>query len=116
MNAEILAIGSELLTPGRLETNAAYLTARLLECGIAVGARVTVADDATLLTSAFRVALGRAELVAAEVVVPALRVQLEGPAEHSPGVERTREERGAVRDRDGRRRRRRRAQQAPPGE
>jgi nicotinamide-nucleotide amidase len=65
MNAEILAIGSELLTPGRVETNAVYLTARLLECGIAVGARVTVADDAELLASAFRAALARAELVVA---------------------------------------------------
>jgi nicotinamide-nucleotide amidase len=65
MNAEILAVGSELLTPGRSETNAVYLTARLLECGIAVGARVTVADDAALLASAFRAALSRAELVVA---------------------------------------------------
>jgi len=65
MNAEILAIGSELLTPGRSETNAVYLTARLLECGIAVGARVTVADDAALVASAFRAALSRAELVIA---------------------------------------------------
>jgi nicotinamide-nucleotide amidase len=65
MNAEILAIGSELLTPGRSETNALYLTARLLECGIAVGARVTVADDAALVASAFRAALSRAELVIA---------------------------------------------------
>jgi nicotinamide-nucleotide amidase len=65
MNAEILAIGSELLTPGRLETNAVYLTARLLECGVSVGARVTVADDPALLESAFRTALSRAELVIA---------------------------------------------------
>jgi nicotinamide-nucleotide amidase len=65
MNAEVLAIGSELLTPGRTQTNAVYLTARLLECGIAVGARVTVADDAALLASAFRAALARAELVIA---------------------------------------------------
>jgi len=65
MNSEILAIGSELLTPGRSETNAVYLTARLLECGIPVGARVTVADDAALLESAFRAALSRAELVIA---------------------------------------------------
>jgi nicotinamide-nucleotide amidase len=65
MNAEILAIGSELLAPGRLETNAVYLTARLLECGVSVGARVTVADDAALVESAFRTALSRAELVIA---------------------------------------------------
>jgi nicotinamide-nucleotide amidase len=63
--AEILAVGSELLTPGRVETNGAYLTARFLEAGIAVGARVTVADDPALLESAFRTALGRASIVIA---------------------------------------------------
>jgi nicotinamide-nucleotide amidase len=63
MNAEILAIGSELLAPGRSETNAVYLTARLRECGVSVGARVTVADDAALVESAFRSALSRADLV-----------------------------------------------------
>ena len=63
MRAEILAVGSELLTPLRSDTNALYLTARLLEAGIAVGARVTVADDPELLASAFRGALSRADVV-----------------------------------------------------
>ena len=65
MRAEILAVGSELLTPLRSDTNALYLTAKLLEIGIDTGARVTVADDAGLLESAFRTALGRAEIVIA---------------------------------------------------
>jgi nicotinamide-nucleotide amidase len=65
MRAEILAVGSELLTPLRSDTNALYLTARLLEVGIDTGARVTVADDAALLESAFRTALGRADIVIA---------------------------------------------------
>jgi nicotinamide-nucleotide amidase len=63
MRAEILAVGSELLTPLRSDTNALALTARLLEIGVGVGARVTVADDAALLESAFRTALSRAEVV-----------------------------------------------------
>jgi nicotinamide-nucleotide amidase len=63
MRAEILAVGSELLMPGRVETNASYLTTRLLEIGIAVGARITVADDHALLESAFRTALGRADVI-----------------------------------------------------
>jgi nicotinamide-nucleotide amidase len=63
VRAEILAVGSELLTPLRSDTNALFLTARLLEIGIAVGARVTVADDPALLESAFRCALSRADLV-----------------------------------------------------
>jgi nicotinamide-nucleotide amidase len=65
LRAEILAVGSELLTPLRLETNASYLTGRLLEIGIEVGARVTVADDSALLESAFRSALVRADIVIA---------------------------------------------------
>jgi nicotinamide-nucleotide amidase len=65
MRAEILAVGSELLTPGRLETNATYLTGRLLEIGIPVGVRLTVADDHALLESAFRQALDRAQIVIA---------------------------------------------------
>ncbi len=63
MRAEILAIGSELLTPLRSDTNALHLTARFLEAGVEVGARVTVADDFGLLESAFRVALQRADVV-----------------------------------------------------
>jgi len=65
MRAEILAVGSELLTPLRSDTNALYLTAKLLEIGIDTGARVTVADDAALLESAFRNALARADVVIA---------------------------------------------------
>lgn len=65
MRAEILAVGSELLTPERTDTNALYLTERLRELGVEVGARVTVADDPGLLESAFRTALTRADLVIA---------------------------------------------------
>jgi nicotinamide-nucleotide amidase len=63
VRAEILAVGSELLVPGREETNATEITARLRQIGIDVGARVTVADDRDLLESAFRTALSRADLV-----------------------------------------------------
>jgi nicotinamide-nucleotide amidase len=65
MRAELLAVGSELLGPLRAETNTLWLTDRLLEAGVEVAARVTVADDAALLESAFRSALGRADLVIA---------------------------------------------------
>jgi nicotinamide-nucleotide amidase len=65
MRAEILAVGSELLTPLRTDTNALYLTAKLLEAGVEVGARVTVADDAGLLASALRAALAHADVVIA---------------------------------------------------
>jgi nicotinamide-nucleotide amidase len=65
VRAEILAVGSELLTPLRSDTNALHLTGKLLEVGVEVGARVTVADDAALLTDAFRTALARADIVIA---------------------------------------------------
>ncbi len=65
MRAEILAVGSELLTPLRSDTNALWLTERLIEIGIEVGARTTVADDPSLLESAFRTGLSRADLVIA---------------------------------------------------
>jgi nicotinamide-nucleotide amidase len=65
MRAEILAVGSELLMPGRVETNATFLSGRLLELGIEVAARITLADDAALLESAFRGALARADVVLA---------------------------------------------------
>ena len=65
MKAELLAIGSELLGPLRAETNSLWLTERLLDAGIEVSARATLADDAALLESAFRVALARADVVIA---------------------------------------------------
>ena len=61
--AEIIAVGSELLTPLRSDTNALVLTARLREIGIEVVARTTVADDAALLEGAFRSAIARADVV-----------------------------------------------------
>jgi len=63
MRAEILAVGSELLSPLRSDTNALWLTERLREVGVEVGARITVADDASLLASAFETALSRADIV-----------------------------------------------------
>jgi len=63
MRAEILAVGSELLTPQRSDTNALHLTERLRDAGVEVTMRITVADDAALLEAAFRGALERADLV-----------------------------------------------------
>lgn len=65
MRAEVLAVGSELLVPGRAETNGTYITTKLREVGVVVGARGTIADDLELLASAFRTALSRADVVIA---------------------------------------------------
>ncbi len=65
LKAELVAIGSELLGPLRAETNSLWLTERLLDAGIEVTARTTLADDMTLIESAFRAALARADVVIA---------------------------------------------------
>jgi nicotinamide-nucleotide amidase len=65
MQAELLAVGSELLVPGRQETNAVTITRYLLERGCRVLARTTIADDAQALTDSFRLAWSRADLVIA---------------------------------------------------
>lgn len=63
MRAELLAVGSELLGPLRSETNSGWLTERLLDAGIEIAARATVADDGALLESAIRGSLSRADVV-----------------------------------------------------
>lgn len=65
MRAEILAIGSELMDPLRVETNALHITGRLFDVGVEVGARLVLVDDHILIVSAFRTALDRADLVIA---------------------------------------------------
>jgi nicotinamide-nucleotide amidase len=65
LNAELLAVGSELLGPLRTETNTLWLTERLLDAGVEVVARTTLADDLPLLGSALREALSRADVVIA---------------------------------------------------
>ncbi len=65
MRAHLLAVGSELLGPLRTETNTLWLTERLLDSGIEVAARATLADDLGLLESAFRDALSGADVVVA---------------------------------------------------
>ena len=49
VKAELLAVGSELLGPLRAETNTLWLTERLLDAGIEVAARATLADDLALV-------------------------------------------------------------------
>jgi nicotinamide-nucleotide amidase len=65
MRAEVVAVGSELLVPPRGETNAAYITGRLREAGVPVAARLTLADELELLSSAFQASLARSEIVIA---------------------------------------------------
>ena len=63
MNAEIIAVGSELLTPHRVDTNSLYLTEKLNSLGTEVRFKTVVGDDAERLSAVLRAALGRSELI-----------------------------------------------------
>lgn len=62
---EIIAVGSELLTPERVDTNSLWLTAQLNELGFEVTAKSIIGDQRERLTQAFRQALGSADIVIA---------------------------------------------------
>jgi nicotinamide-nucleotide amidase len=64
MNAEIIAIGSEMLTPWRQDTNSLYLTERLNQLGVGVAFKTIVGDRPKHLVDAIRIALGRADIIA----------------------------------------------------
>ncbi len=63
MDAEIIAVGSELLTPERLDTNSLYLTAELNKLGVEVVAKCVVGDDRGRLADAVARALDRSGIV-----------------------------------------------------
>src|SRR6202047_1523451 len=65
MKAEIIAVGSELLTPDRLDTNSLFLTEELNAIGIEVVRKTVVGDNRELLAEAFRDALNRVPLIIA---------------------------------------------------
>ena len=61
--AVIIAVGSELLTPERVDTNSLWLTAKLNELGIAVAQKSIVGDNRAALAAAIRYAMQQAGLV-----------------------------------------------------
>jgi len=63
MNAEIIAVGSELLTPFRLDTNSLFLTAELNLLGVRVIHKSVVGDSPEEMRWSFAHAMSRAELV-----------------------------------------------------
>ncbi len=63
MIAEIIAVGSEMLTPFRQDTNSLFLTAELNSLGIQVAFKTIVGDSLPHLTGAARIALSRADIV-----------------------------------------------------
>ena len=63
MNAEIIAIGSELLTPFRQDTNSLYLTEKLNELGVEVVIKTIVGDSRERLVSVAQHALFRSDII-----------------------------------------------------
>ena len=63
MNCEIIAVGSELLTPYRQDTNSLFLTDRLIQLGVNVTFKTIVGDRLINLANAIRIALGRTDIV-----------------------------------------------------
>jgi nicotinamide-nucleotide amidase len=63
VNAEIIAVGSELLTPFRMDTNSLFLTEQLNKLGVEVIFKSVVGDDLKRLVAAAQHALFRSEIV-----------------------------------------------------
>ena len=63
MKAEIIAVGSELLTPDKIDTNSLFLTEELNKLGIEIVRKTVVGDDRALLMEAFRDAVNRVPLI-----------------------------------------------------
>ena len=63
LSAEIIAIGSELLTPTKTDTNSLWLTGKLNEIGIEVKLKTVVGDDQRRLEETIRDALTRSDIV-----------------------------------------------------
>ena len=63
MIAEIIAAGSEMLTPHRQDTNSLHLTAELNLLGVQVAFKTIVGDNIEHLINAARNAIARADIV-----------------------------------------------------
>ena len=63
VNAEIIAVGSELLTPFRMDTNSLFLTEQINQLGVEVVFKSVVGDDLQRLVAAAQHALFRSDIV-----------------------------------------------------
>jgi nicotinamide-nucleotide amidase len=63
MKCEIIAVGSEMLTPFRQDTNSLYITGKLNELGVTVAFKTIVGDRRKDLVNVIQTALGRVDIV-----------------------------------------------------
>jgi len=61
--AAIIAVGSELLTPSRVDTNSLFITEQLNRLGIDVALKTVIGDDREELSHALHGALDRADVI-----------------------------------------------------
>ena len=62
-DAEIVAVGSEMLTPEHLDTNSLFLTQQLNDLGVEVIRKIVVGDDRSRIADTIRGSLSRAMIV-----------------------------------------------------
>jgi nicotinamide-nucleotide amidase len=62
-DAEIIAVGSEMLTSQRIDTNSLYVTDLLNSLGVEVKRKLVIGDDRALLTDGVRDALPRVKIL-----------------------------------------------------
>ena len=100
-DAVIIAVGSELLTSDRLDTNSVFLTSRLNDLGVTLTYKVVVGDHMKQISDAVRAGMSAADIVlitgglgptsddvTREAVAAAFGMPLE---EHAPSAELVRE-------------------------
>ena len=63
MKSEIIAVGSEMLTPYRQDTNSLYITEKLNDLGVTVAFKTIVGDRRKDLITVIKNALGRTDIV-----------------------------------------------------
>jgi nicotinamide-nucleotide amidase len=63
MKSEIIAVGSEMLTPYRQDTNSLFITEKLNEIGVTVAFKTIVGDRRKDLVNAIKTALGRTDVI-----------------------------------------------------
>jgi len=94
-SAEVIAVGSELLTASRLDTNSLFLADRLRAIGILLRAKAVVGDRADDLDAVLRAALGRSDLVVLtgglgptddDLTRPVVAAALQRPLHEDPAI------------------------------
>jgi len=65
MHIETIAVGSELLNAGRVDTNSVWIAGRLADLGLELSLKTCVGDEASTLNACIASALKRSELIIA---------------------------------------------------